>query len=403
MENIMNKESLVTVVIPVYNGANYLEEAIESVLAQTYTNIEIIVVNDGSDDNGETEKVALSYGEKIEYYNKENGGVASALNYGINRMRGNYFIWLSHDDVMEKTRVECQIKTLEKSNLLITACSGVSFNENGIIRPNFVSKQKVENANGITKLLIDHVMTFCGVMFDRTVFDKYGTFDEKLKTTQDNEFLFRIFKKERCACTNELLYRYRVHSEQGTKTIPEYAENSREYILYCLKHLSDDEMQEAQFTTNAFLYRIILNNLCDEKIVSYCLNRMTKEEKKDFHTEYLIDGDVWIYGAGIHGKRILFDLMCRNIIVKGFLDKNPQKIGKNIGGKKCFALSEYQENDSTIIIAGIEQKDMEDNLKKYGINSYLKEEEYINKMLNNIPSAEIIRKIFISFSNSDNK
>ena len=74
---------LISIVIPVYNGSNFLREAIDSALAQTYKNIEIIVVNDGSADDGETERIALSYGDKIRYFKKENGGVSSALNYGI--------------------------------------------------------------------------------------------------------------------------------------------------------------------------------------------------------------------------------------------------------------------------------------------------------------------------------
>lgn len=90
---------LVSIVIPVYNGANYMREAIDSAINQTYDNIEIIVVNDGSTDNGETERIALSYGDKIKYYKKENGGCASALNYGISKMQGEWFSWLSHDDV----------------------------------------------------------------------------------------------------------------------------------------------------------------------------------------------------------------------------------------------------------------------------------------------------------------
>ena len=77
---------LVSIIIPVYNGANYMREAIDSALAQTYRNIEIIVVNDGSNDNGETERIALSYGDKIKYFHKENGGVSSALNLGIQNM-----------------------------------------------------------------------------------------------------------------------------------------------------------------------------------------------------------------------------------------------------------------------------------------------------------------------------
>ena len=67
---------LVSIVIPVYNGANYMREAIDSALAQTYDNCEILVVNDGSRDDGETERIALSYGDEIRYFAKENGGVA---------------------------------------------------------------------------------------------------------------------------------------------------------------------------------------------------------------------------------------------------------------------------------------------------------------------------------------
>lgn len=95
----------VSIVIPVYNGANYLREAIESALDQTYPNIEVIVVNDGSSDDGATEQVAFSFGNRIRYFSKENGGVASALNAGIRLMSGEYLSWLSHDDVYYSCKV----------------------------------------------------------------------------------------------------------------------------------------------------------------------------------------------------------------------------------------------------------------------------------------------------------
>lgn len=82
---------LVSIVIPVYNGGDYLKEAIDSALAQTYNNIEILIINDGSDDGGITENIALSYGERVRYFCKKNGGVATALNLGIRNMRGGVF------------------------------------------------------------------------------------------------------------------------------------------------------------------------------------------------------------------------------------------------------------------------------------------------------------------------
>ena len=82
----MGSKPLVSIVIPVYNGSNYMREAIDSALAQTYENVEIIVVNDGSTDDGETDRIARSYGDKIRYFAKDNGGVSSALNKGIKEM-----------------------------------------------------------------------------------------------------------------------------------------------------------------------------------------------------------------------------------------------------------------------------------------------------------------------------
>ena len=108
---------LVSIIIPVYNGGNYLAEAIDSALAQTYKNLEIIVVNDGSCDNGKTEEIALSYGDKIRYFRKENGGSSSALNYGIKQMNGEWFSWLSHDDLYYPEKIEKQVNYIKVGSL----------------------------------------------------------------------------------------------------------------------------------------------------------------------------------------------------------------------------------------------------------------------------------------------
>ena len=108
---------LVSIIIPVYNGSDYLRTCIDSALAQTHPAIEVIVVNDGSTDDGKTAAIATSYGKRIRYVEKENGGVSSALNRGIEEMSGDYFSWLSHDDVYAPTKIERQLAVLREQHL----------------------------------------------------------------------------------------------------------------------------------------------------------------------------------------------------------------------------------------------------------------------------------------------
>jgi hypothetical protein len=102
----------VSIVIPVYHGSDYLRTAVDSALGQTYSKIEVIVVNDGSTDDGATRAVCLSYDDRIKYYEKTNGHVASALNFGIRHMSGEYFSWLSHDVYYQPERIALQVTAL---------------------------------------------------------------------------------------------------------------------------------------------------------------------------------------------------------------------------------------------------------------------------------------------------
>ncbi len=108
-------DGLVSVVLPVYNGEAYLSEAIDSVLAQTYSNVELIIVNDGSVD--QTERIALEYRDKypnIKYIKNEvNRRLPAALNTGFAAARGQYYTWLSHDNIMLPEFVRTMVKELE--------------------------------------------------------------------------------------------------------------------------------------------------------------------------------------------------------------------------------------------------------------------------------------------------
>ena len=100
----------VSIIIPAYNAQNWVGRAIDSVLAQSYRNVEIVVINDGSGDG--TEQVCMRYGEKIRYYRQANAGVSAARNYGIQLARGEVIGFLDADDELLPTMVELLSKPL---------------------------------------------------------------------------------------------------------------------------------------------------------------------------------------------------------------------------------------------------------------------------------------------------
>ena len=105
-------DDLVSVVIPVYNSEKFLAESIESVLNQTYENIEIIAVDDGSTDS--SSKILQKYSDKIIILSQKNQGLVTALKTGVNKMDGKWFKWLSPDDVLFPNAIETLVKTAKK-------------------------------------------------------------------------------------------------------------------------------------------------------------------------------------------------------------------------------------------------------------------------------------------------
>lgn len=139
-----NESELVSIVIPVFNGSNYLSCAIDCALNQTYKHIEVIVVDDGSTDGGATKKICSQYGDRIKFYEKPNGGCSSALNYGISKAKGFFISWLSHDDLYSKNKIETEVLMYKKYGLdkMTTAicCWSDNLTSTGIIKKRFVRK-----------------------------------------------------------------------------------------------------------------------------------------------------------------------------------------------------------------------------------------------------------------------
>jgi len=188
-----NLSPLVSIVIPVYNGSNYLSEAIESALNQTYPNCEVIVVNDGSLDSGLSRDIALTYGDKIRYFEKENGGVSSALNFGIKKMEGEYFSWLSHDDVYNSEKIESQIKFMFKNKCE----SSVVFSDYYVINHDdkYVGRSNLFLFNFMSVrlwLTIFSELHGCSLLIPSKYLKNQFLFNENIKYGQDYDLWLRL-------------------------------------------------------------------------------------------------------------------------------------------------------------------------------------------------------------------
>ncbi len=209
----------VSIVIPVFNGANYLSEAIESALSQTYSNVEVIVVNDGSNDGGATATICKRFGDRIRYFEKENGGVGSALNVGLSEMTGDYFSWLSHDDLHFPKKAETQVAFLRAypTEKLIPIANYEVINDRGEITGNFRA-DLTHYASKPLYTLLRGAINGCSAMIPREVFDDVGDFDESLAYVQDYDMWRRLI---RCGYEfrfmPDVLSATRVHSKQATK------------------------------------------------------------------------------------------------------------------------------------------------------------------------------------------
>lgn len=301
-------DALVSIIIPVYNGANYLREAIDSALAQTYPNIEVIVINDGSSDGGATEEIAQSYGARIRYVGKENGGVATALNTGIRMMKGEYFSWLSHDDVYLPDKIERQIRQLQQYGRDVILYGDHNFIDEASRHLSVKRIKAPHPAEFRLSLLYSHPVHGCTLLIPRRFLLESGLFNEALRTTQDYDLWFRMAERHEFVHMPEILINSRTHSQQGTKaTRTLFKKECAELYLNLLKSVVTgwDRGGSAKLT---FLIRaaVFLERNGHEQPLSYCKKELLHEFRKGFS---VWNRHVWhwiIYYSLFRAKRLVW-------------------------------------------------------------------------------------------------
>lgn len=190
-------EELISIIIPVFNAESTLEKCIKSVLEQTYKNLEIILINDGSTDN--SKKICQSFQMKyniIKFFEKENKGVSSARNLGIEKSRGGYITFIDSDDYVSENFIkDLHDAFMLREDIDITHCGTVNVDEDF----NTISKSKINeielfDADTYMKKILEEkkINAVCwGKMYNRKIISKVR-FDENIQINEDLDFLLNI-------------------------------------------------------------------------------------------------------------------------------------------------------------------------------------------------------------------
>jgi len=205
--------SRVSVIIPTYNYAHFLDECLSSVLKQSYKNLEIIVVDDGSIDD--TKKVISKYGNKINYIYQENSGPSAARNTGINCATGELIQFLDSDDQLHNNSIEERVKIINTSGASCVVCRNKLFtNTSSSGEPRVEGSWKIFSENLDVHLCYFNIAPPHSFLTKRSVVTEVGLFDINLKACEDYDYWLRLLEKKHIPlyCDTGLVY-YRKHSE----------------------------------------------------------------------------------------------------------------------------------------------------------------------------------------------
>lgn len=272
---------LISVIVPVYNVEKYIRGCIDSIIGQTYNNLEIIIVNDGSlDESGKICDEYLKKDNRIKVIHKENSGVSSARNIGIKNSTGKWIAFVDSDDWIEKNYFEELLKVAIENDAEVVLC--------GYNRITANKKEKIHNSgqliNDNSREFLIKILNpqtgygFCHMKLYKKSIIKDNLFDTSLKVGEDALFNEKIALNITKACFLEKsLYNYRINPNSVVRKFDEeYAikylnsmKNNKNYLMQVYQ--DDNEIWQNYYNFVAFHVLLIA--------VNYCYNLLNKGKK----------------------------------------------------------------------------------------------------------------------------
>lgn len=356
----------VSIVLPSYNGERYIRQSIESVINQTFTDWELIIVDDCSTDS--TLHIAEEYAGKEKrirvIHNEENQKLPEALNIGFRHAAGAYLTWTSDDNMYLSRALEEMNQYLDEHEEVPMVCTGMLFMNDNM---QFMKEYTPYNSSRM------HVQDTVGAcfMYRREVLTEVGEYSKEFFCVEDYEYWIRILiKYGSIGYIPNIYYLYRLQKDSLTVKKAERVRrmNSKLYCKYFDWSMAGIQ-DKPEFIM--FLYNRLLTDGCIDKIKRKRFEEMIPELKgeKDLDNER----NVIIFGAGQNGERAYEHLKER---VVAFVDSNPSKSGAQKCGLPVWCPEElknnYSENKHQILISVRAELQLEIiySLNEMGISQY---------------------------------
>ena len=281
----MDNEYKVSIVVPVYNAAKYIGRGIESILNQTYTNIELIIVNDGSKDN--SLQIIEAYAKKdnrIKCINRENSGVSATRNAGINNATGKYIMFVDADDTINKDTVKDNVKYIVDNSADIVICgfyyhvTDEKITKENPIEESFTGSTEEFARLWYTKLLKAEIINppwnkliRLDIIRKNSIF-----FDERYSICEDMAFSIDVIRhSEKVVLNSKIYYNYFVKSTGSLvfKFYDNYFEALSNYykksLAFCNMHTENESNLKEVDTVYANLTIMYIKLICNNKAFTY--------------------------------------------------------------------------------------------------------------------------------------
>lgn len=334
------KISIITVCL---NSAETIERTINSVLGQTYSNVEYLII-DGESTDGTCE-IINKYKERLAYYCSESdGGLYHAMNKGLSHATGDVVAFLNSDDWYLADALSCVAAQFEKTNADVLCLGVTRENENGERNDRF-SQIRIDE-KGLERLQVFHPATFA----KRSIFEEIGYFDTEYHLAADYDWLIRMKKRGYIVECVEQVSTYYSDGGLSSKYWDAAQDESRQVDL---KYAQSQEERED------------IHSIYDSKRVYRRYSEMLNQDKLSYISaedmNQHINENVYIFGAGNVGKECCQLFLRNEIGIKGFLDNNQSMWGKQLKGYFIMPPSEIDIENDVVVVANVQY---EEEIKK---------------------------------------